>query len=30
MPRTQLYFLIWNAGGLAVYFLFARQRARLA
>jgi basic amino acid/polyamine antiporter, APA family len=28
--RTQLYFLIWNAGGLAVYFLFARQRARLA
>lgn len=24
--RTQLYFLIWNAGGLVVYFLYARQR----
>ncbi len=28
--RTQLYFFIWNAGGLAVYFLFARRRALLA
>ncbi|UVO52983.1 amino acid permease [Sphingomonas sp. SUN039] len=25
--RTQLYFLIWNAVGLAVYFLWARRHA---
>jgi APA family basic amino acid/polyamine antiporter len=24
---TQLYFLLWNLGGLAVYFLYARPRA---
>lgn len=26
---TQLYFALWNAAGLAVYFLYARQRAIL-
>lgn len=25
--KTQLWFLIWNAAGLAVYFLYARRRA---
>jgi basic amino acid/polyamine antiporter, APA family len=25
--RTQLYFLVWNALGLAVYFLWARRHA---
>ena len=28
--RTQLYFLVWNLGGLAVYFLYARRRAHIA
>ena len=25
--KTQLWFLVWNIGGLAVYFLYARSRA---
>jgi hypothetical protein len=28
--RTQAYFLVWNLGRLPVYFLYARQRPRLA
>ncbi len=28
--QTQAWFLIWNAAGLAVYFLYARRRAVLA
>ncbi len=29
-PRTQLYFLYWNLGGLVVYFLWSARNARLA
>ena len=25
--RTQLYFLLWNAGGLVLYFAWGRRRA---
>lgn len=28
--KTEVYFLIWNAAGLAIYFLFARGRVRTA
>jgi APA family basic amino acid/polyamine antiporter len=29
-PSTQLYFLLWNLGGLAVYLLYGARRSRLA
>lgn len=28
--KTEVYFLIWNAAGLAIYFLVARGRVRTA
>ena len=27
--KTQLWFLIWNVAGLAVYFLYARQQVKV-
>jgi APA family basic amino acid/polyamine antiporter len=29
-PRTQLWFLIWNALGLVVYLAYGARRSRLA
>jgi APA family basic amino acid/polyamine antiporter len=29
-PRTQFWFLVWNAAGLVVYFLWSARNARLA
>jgi APA family basic amino acid/polyamine antiporter len=29
-PSTQLYFLLWNAAGLAAYLLYGARRSRLA
>ena len=29
-PSTQMWFLVWNAVGLAIYFLWSARNARLA